>query len=441
MGNVKNNLADKLRVYAVTERKITGDGSFRDLISAAEAAARGGATMIQLREKNADTEELTMHAQALVNVLRKYGVPVIVDDNPQAAIDAGAAGVHIGQNDMDPSDARAAIGPDKILGVTAHSAEEAEAAEKAGADYIGAGAVFHTSSKTDAMPLSREELKLICSAVHIPVVAIGGVNQENIGQLAGTGIAGAAAISAIFGRENTTEAAARMADAVHRALGSDKFKAAIFDYDGTVLDSMPMWESVPSRFAEILGHEAEPGLDERVKYMTLEESAAKFREYGAKGTDSEIVDQIMDMVWYSYKNELEIKPGIIDVFEEFRSRGIKMAVATQTPSRMIRSANKRLGIDKYFDGIFSCDDWATTKHFPDIYYIAAASLGAAPCETLVFEDMIYAGETAENAGFTVVGIYDESSAKDRAAIESYSRIYLDSYHDWPGIDNIKREDV
>ncbi|MGI6205849.1 MAG: thiamine phosphate synthase [Anaerovoracaceae bacterium] len=439
MEDVKNNLSEKLRVYAVTDRGILKNGM--TVVDAAEKAARGGATMVQLREKGLGTEELTDRAKVLRIRLEKYGVPLIVDDDPQAARDADAAGVHIGQDDTDPAEARAVIGPDRILGITAHSVKEAVEAEKAGADYIGAGAVFETSSKSDTTPLSKEELGRICDAVDIPVVAIGGVNSGNLGVLKGTGIAGAAAISAFFGGESIQDSAARMADAVHRMLGSDKYKAAVFDYDGTVLDSMPMWETVPSRFARMLGAEAEPGLDERVKYMTLEESSAKFREYGAKGTDEEIIDQIMDMVWYSYKNELEMKPGLLDIFEEFKSAGIRMAVATQTPSRMIYSANKRLGIDKYFDGIFSCADWATTKHEPDIYYIAAASLGAAPCETLVFEDMIYAAATAHDAGFTVVGVYDKSSECDRPSIERSSRIYLESYADWPGIENIKREDV
>lgn len=439
MERVKENLADKLRVYAVTDRGVIDESlSVRD---AAEMAARGGATMVQLREKGLGTEELTRRAKIVKYALDQYNVPLIVDDDPAAARDADAAGVHIGQDDMDPAEARRIIGPDRILGITAHNVEEAVAAEKAGADYIGAGAVFDTSSKSDTTPLSKEELARICGAVSIPVTAIGGVSADNVRELAGTGIAGAAAISAIFGKSDITDAAARMADAVSRMLGSKTYKAAVFDYDGTVLDSMGMWETTPSRFARQLGVEAEPGFDQRVKYMTLEESAQKFREYGAKGTDAEIVDQIMDMVWYSYSHELDPKPHIFDVLDDLKARGVRMAIATQTPSRMIRSANKRLGLDKYFDAVFSCDDWMTTKHDPDIYYLAASALGAAPCETLVFEDMIYASETAKNGGFTVVGIYDESSRGDREAIEKNCRIYLDSYADWPGIENIKREDV
>ena len=215
------------------------------------------------------------------------------------------------------------------------------------------------------------------------------------------------------------------------------FKAAVFDYDGTVLDSMPMWTSVPSRFAEKLGAEPDPELNRQIKTMSLEESARTFREMGAAGTDEEIVDQIMDMVMDSYRLHLQMKPGVMELLEDLKSHGIRMCIASQTPSRMIAAANERLGIDSYFEGIYSCGEWNTHKRDPDIFLIAADSLEAGPSETLVFEDTLYAVRSAEQAGFSVVGIYDENSADDREQIEERSLLYLKRIQDWPGIESLQ----
>lgn len=215
-----------------------------------------------------------------------------------------------------------------------------------------------------------------------------------------------------------------------------RITAAIFDYDGTILDSMPMWASVPSRFVRELGSEPEPGLDELIKHMSLEEGTKIFRQYGAAGTDEEIVDQIMDVVLDSYQKELQPKPGVIHVLDDLKKQGIRMCIATQTPSPMIRAANQRLGLDWYFEEIFSCSELNTHKREPKIYEIAAGHLGSDPAETLVFEDIFYAVETAARAGFPVIGIYDESSSGDRERIEKNCFRYLESYASWPGLNHL-----
>lgn len=214
-----------------------------------------------------------------------------------------------------------------------------------------------------------------------------------------------------------------------------QIRAAIFDYDGTILDSMPMWSTTPSRFVRSLGKEPEPGLDQMIKHMSLEESSQIFRSYGASGSDEEIIDQIMDIVLESYEKELQPKPGVMNVLEELQHLGIRMCIATQTPSRMIKAANRRLGLESYFDEIFSCSEWNTHKREPRIYELSAAHLKSAPAETLVFEDVYYAVETAAQAGFPVIGIYDESSADDRERIKKSSLLYLESYSSWPGLDH------
>ena len=217
------------------------------------------------------------------------------------------------------------------------------------------------------------------------------------------------------------------------------FSAAVFDYDGTILDSMPMWSSVPSRFVRSLGAEPEPGLDEIVRHMSLEESAEYLREYGASGTDEEIIGQIMDLVFTSYQKELQPKPGVIDVLTDLKNHGIRMCIATQTPGRMIKEANRRLGLDTFFEEVFSCEEWNTHKREPLIYEIAATHFNMSPEKILVFEDICYAVETAARSGFSVIGVYDDNSAADRKRIENSCRYYLESYSDWPGATNLFSE--
>lgn len=186
-------------LYAVTDRKWTGRQS---LAKQVESALKGGATCVQLREKNLDYEGFLAEAVEINKLCKKYKVTFIVNDNVEIAIKSGADGVHVGQDDMQAGDVRKKIGDDMILGVSAHNVKEALTAEKNGADYIGAGAVFGTSTKTNVSAMSYDTLKDICSAVSIPVVAIGGINEKNIPLLKGSGIDGTALVSAVFSAED-----------------------------------------------------------------------------------------------------------------------------------------------------------------------------------------------------------------------------------------------
>ena len=197
---------DQLRLYAVTDSRWLGEGE--TLSSRVAAAIRGGATFVQLREKEMQGEKLLSLAREIGALCRGMGVPFVVDDDAEIAALAGADGVHVGQSDESAAEARRRIGPDKILGVSAQTVEQALEAERNGADYLGVGAVFPTGSKDDADAVSLDTLKAICNAVHIPVVAIGGIGIKNVVALRRTGISGVAVISALFAREDT-EAAAR----------------------------------------------------------------------------------------------------------------------------------------------------------------------------------------------------------------------------------------
>ncbi len=202
---MRKGLSESLLLYAVTDRRWLGQ---RTLVDAVRESLEGGVTFLQLREKELDEERFYEEAVQLQELARKYKVPFVVNDNVDIAVRMDADGVHVGQNDMEAGDVRALIGPDKILGVSAQTVEQAVLAEERGADYLGVGAVFSTGSKDDAVEVSFETLKAICEAVSIPVIAIGGITQENTADLAGSGICGIAVISAIFAKENIRKAAA-----------------------------------------------------------------------------------------------------------------------------------------------------------------------------------------------------------------------------------------
>ena len=184
-----------LLLYAITDRSWLNG---KTLVSQAELALQGGTTILQLREKNLGDEAFLEEAKEIQQLCRKYGVPFIVNDNVEVALKVGADGIHVGQKDMEAGNVRRLLGPDKILGVSAQTVEQAILAEKNGADYLGVGAVFPTGSKDDADDVSHETLAAICKAVKIPVVAIGGISKKNLLELKGTGICGVSVISAIF---------------------------------------------------------------------------------------------------------------------------------------------------------------------------------------------------------------------------------------------------
>lgn len=186
-------------LYAVTDRMWTGKQTLYDQV---EAALRGGVTCVQLREKELDDEAFLNEAIEIKELCRKYNVPFFINDNVNVAIRCGADGIHVGQEDMAAGTVRSLVGEDMIIGVSVHTVEEAVEAVKNGADCLGVGAMFSTSTKLDAGVLPMQTLSDICHAVDIPVVAIGGLNKGNIAKLSGTGVDGVALVSAIFAAED-----------------------------------------------------------------------------------------------------------------------------------------------------------------------------------------------------------------------------------------------
>ena len=201
----KEDIRRAMALYAVTDRSWLRERE--TLADVCRNVLEHGATFLQLREKELDAESIQKEARELKELCAAFHVPFVVNDSVETALAVDADGVHVGQSDIQGRDIRALIGPDRILGMTARTVEEARAAEAAGADYIGSGAVFGSSTKKNAKNLPLETLRDICASVSIPVVAIGGIGKENIRELAGCGIAGAAVVSAVFGAEDPGRAA------------------------------------------------------------------------------------------------------------------------------------------------------------------------------------------------------------------------------------------
>ena len=207
-----------LQLYALTDSHWLNG---RTLYSVVKESLEGGVTFLQLREKELDEEHFLEEARELQKLCREYQVPFVINDNVDIAAAINADGVHVGQSDMEAGDVRAKLGPDKIIGVTAKTVEQAVLAQERGADYLGVGAVFHTDSKADAKEISFDTLKDICKAVSIPVIAIGGITEENVRELAGSGICGIAVISAIYAQRDIKKAAENLKNETCRMLSAE----------------------------------------------------------------------------------------------------------------------------------------------------------------------------------------------------------------------------
>lgn len=194
-------------LYAVTDRAWVGNAT---LAKQVETALQNGVTCVQLREKTLDEKQFLQEAMEIRKLCTEYHVPFLINDDVEIAIQCHADGVHVGQQDMPVAEVRRLVGDDMMIGVSAHSVREACQAVEDGADYLGVGAVFGSATKKDANNLAKETLKAICQAVDVPVVAIGGICEDNILQLAGSGVDGVAVVSAIFGAKDIAAATARL---------------------------------------------------------------------------------------------------------------------------------------------------------------------------------------------------------------------------------------
>ncbi len=205
-----------LLLYAVTDRHWLDKRSLKEVV---KESLDGGVTFVQLREKTLEDDKFLEEAKELKQLCKEYNVPFVINDNVDIAIAMDADGVHVGQSDMEAGNVREKLGPDKIIGVSAQTVEQAVLAEQRGADYLGVGAVFPTGSKDDAVEVSHETLKAICEAVSIPVIAIGGISVGNVKEIAGSGIVGIAVISAIYAAKDIKKATEDLKAETARVVG------------------------------------------------------------------------------------------------------------------------------------------------------------------------------------------------------------------------------
>ena len=217
-------------------------------------------------------------------------------------------------------------------------------------------------------------------------------------------------------------------------------KGAIFDVDGTLLDSMPIWDDASERFLSGLGVKAEPGLSEIMFRMSLDEGAAYLKSaYGLDLSEQEIKDGILGVIRDFYFYQAQPKPGAGEFLAQMKAREIPMYIATSSNREHIRAAFERLGFYDYFDGLITCEEAGAGKSDPRIFLLAAERMGLEPADIYVFEDVIHAVRTANSAGFVTVGVYDQASSSDNAAMRAESGLYLHSLENWERFRNFAFE--
>lgn len=208
-------------------------------------------------------------------------------------------------------------------------------------------------------------------------------------------------------------------------------KAAIFDADGTLLDSMELWEHAGENYLKSKGITPKADLYEKLETMTMEESADYFcREYNLGRSKEEVIEEINQMIFAAYEKSVPLKQGVEKVLKDLKKKNIPMYIATSTDRPLIEAALRRNHILDYFQGIITCTEAGFSKREPEIYHMARGRLATDIRETYVFEDAFFAAETAHRAGYPLVVIRDKASEKDQAELKKLADIYLDSWEEW-----------
>jgi thiamine-phosphate pyrophosphorylase len=417
---------NSMLLYVVTDRSWLGENRLENQV---EEIIKSGASFIQLREKELSFNEFVSVGKKIMKITAENNVPFVINDNIEVALALNADGVHVGQSDMHAKNVRALIGEDKILGVSVQTVEQALLAEEHGADYLGVGAVFSTSTKNDADDISFETLQAICNVASIPVVAIGGISEKNIMELKGTGIDGVAVVSAIFAKPDVAAATKELRDLAKELVGL-KRKGFIFDLDGTLLDSMAAWDNVGEEYLTQKGVKDIPqNIRELLKPKSLWEAAEYFIEnMNLNLPPEQIVDEINLLIEEKYKFHFNAKDGVLDFLEA--NKHIKMCIATATDKPLVEHALKRLEIDHYFDFIITSTEVGNSKQSPDIFINAAEKLGLAVDEVVVFEDALHAIVTAKSAGFYTVGVYETAFENESEEIRLMADIFIDNLNNF-----------
>ncbi|MBR6287883.1 MAG: thiamine phosphate synthase [Acholeplasmatales bacterium] len=395
------DLKSSLLLYAVTDRYWLNGRKLKDDV---EKAILGGATMIQLREKNLSTEDFIKEALEIKEVCKKYDIPFIINDSLEVFLAVDADGIHVGQNDLSADIVRKKIGPNKILGVSAETVSEALLAEKMGADYLGVGTIFSTSTKLDAINVTKEELARISYSVNIPVVAIGGITLDNIKELKNTMISGISVVSAIFKEEDIVKATSNLLKEVNKLFfNSDDYKLFIVDYDGTLLNSLSMWEDIASRYVKSKGIEPELDLDKIVKLQTNDETALYLSKKYFNNINPN--DLILDIDSFIEKEYLKIKinKGALELLNNIKDKG-KVVLFTATSKSLIEKSLKINGVENIFEKLYTSTNFNYTKTDGTGFIKLLENEKIKLEDAIVIEDSTHAICGAKNKGFKVLTI-------------------------------------
>ena len=402
-------------LYAVTDNRWLGE---RSLVSQVEDVLKNGATFLQLRHKDATHEELVREAMLIKPVAAKYNVPFVVDDDVLAAKEADVDGVHIGQSDAAYSEARAILGSDKIIGMTAKTVQQAKEAEAMGADYIGTGAVFGSTTKSDAVYMPKELLVDIADSVDIPVVAIGGINYDNMDYLKNTGVSGVAVVSAIFASDNPGAATATLRAKAEKLFSYSR-KNIIFDLDGTLFDSMPFWGRVSGEYALSKGAAIPEDFYDVTYTMDLNECGRYFQDVLKIDVPiSDMKKEVLDIMGEHYAKDIPMKPGMRRlILKEYENKS-RMCIFTNSDEKCAKDAIERMGLSHCISMITTSYSLGVNKKDPAGYRKVCEIMGFEPSDTYIYEDVLHGVKTGIAAGCRVIGVYDEDSASHWEEIKS-----------------------
>lgn len=419
------NIRKAMTLYGITDQAWVKK---KPLSTQVKEALSGGVTCLQLREKHMSDEDFLKEAYEIHRLTKAFGIPLIINDNLDVAIQSQSEGIHIGQDDLPLSYVRSHCGADMIIGVSVQTVEEAQIAEAEGADYLGVGAVFATQSKDDAIDVSLKTLSEITQSVNIPVVAIGGISLDNMMSLQGTGIDGVAIISALFSADDISSRARDLYDKV-QLIKRPAIKGVVFDLDGTLLDSLHEWEHLGTSYLKTLDVAPEECLDEILRPMSMDEAVQYLKEhYHLSMSEKKIRQGLDDLIRTCYEAKAQLKEGVREFLEDLSSHHLSLCIATETNATLASLALERLGIRSYFKEVLSCDDHHN-KQDSSIYQEACDLLHLSPQETLVIEDNASALHQARLAGCQTCGVFDETW-KDQLSLQKTSDYYLFSLKEY-----------
>ena len=416
------DLISSLKIYAVTDRYWLNGRELKDDV---EKAILGGATMIQLREKDLDFNSFVAEALKIKEVCKKYDVPFIINDSLDVFLAVDADGIHVGQNDMRADLVRENIGKNKILGVSAETVEEAILAEKMGADYLGVGTIFNTSTKLDAITVSMETLTNICANVNIPVVAIGGITKDNIKELNNTMIDGISVVSAIFAKADIVKATKELNDEFDKiTFNPSNYNSFIIDYDGTLLDSLSMWADIASRYVISKGITPEADLDLIVKLQTNDETAEYLQQKYFNNLTVEEVSKDVDSFIEKEYLKFDLIPGAYKFVNDLSKYG-KLYLFTATSKGLIDKSLKKNNIYDLFSDIYTSTNFNYTKVDGSGYKKIIDINNLDINKTIIVEDTIHAIIGAKSKGLNVLSIKTNNNIKSFNELKNNSDFYLD----------------